>query len=107
MKKPNEYVICILNLLENRKQTGIFFLYSDSSIEELSAKLGFESLKKQLNTKWELHITKIKSPSSKNRAQLVGMQPSIVSVAKKIIEKLKVENEESKGTLIIVPSNIG
>ena len=95
-------MLCLLDLMKDRAQNGIFILHSVSPIEKVAALLGRSGkLKQALGLRWEIHISQLQA--GRETDKLIGMKKSgIVGTVKDIISKL---NNEVGSTVIMLPAN--
>ena len=90
--------------MKDREQTGIFFLSSDKSLEEVSHEFGYSVLKKILGLRWEIHISHMLQAGSQRYKLTKSGNTSIVSIIKKIRDKI-VNDRNDNSKVILLPSN--
>jgi len=107
MKTPknNEYIICLLDLMNNRQQTGIFFISSHLSLEGISHKFGYSVFKKILGLRWEIHISHmLQAGSQRYKLAPPTKNTSIVNIIKRVRDRIISEGLDNS-KVIMLPSN--
>jgi hypothetical protein len=95
----NEFVICLIDQMDDRKVKGVFYLECGLTIGDVSQKLGVsDDFKHKLGLRWSLMVTKVTQGSG--LADTQSKSHSIVGVMRKILDRLK-----ESSAVIILPEN--
>ncbi len=103
MKNKN-YIVCLLDLYNNRRQCGIYFLHTPKDFLEIGIKMGVSpALKKLLSDRWELHVSKVEDKATRN----VMPSCTVVNIIVQLMKRIKQHNEEEcRSTTILLPPHV-
>lgn len=93
--EANNYIVCLLDLEHNRQQKGIFFLTTNTELQEVAMKFGISPrLRNLMGRRWEIHINE-----EPHKVELMGCSLTVANLMVKITKTL----EEKAGKTIIIP----
>jgi len=101
----NDYIVNIMDLQNQNKQCGIFYLVCSKSIDDITFQFGASSLLQQtMGIRWAVHIQPVGQADARSTKR-VQKEYTTVAVMRQIIMKLKMLNI-TPNSPILLPANI-
>ncbi len=100
--KTYKYIICLLDLKNNRQQSGIFILETPNQIDRVCIIFGLSGkLKQALGLRWEIHISPLAAVAAEDKL-MVNCIRGVVDIVRTILKQIDYKPNKS---VIVLPAN--